>query len=55
MFEELKQVKTQIEHLQHLLEQDRLKIVKEFEDWWAKQELDIEVSFHCQPLVVKFP
>ena len=37
-FDELKKVKGEIEHIQHMLEQDKLLIVKEFESWWATQE-----------------
>ncbi|CAN0399691.1 unnamed protein product [Lampetra fluviatilis] len=34
-FTRLKVLKTEIEHLQHLLEKAKLKLQRDFDDWWA--------------------
>ena len=36
-FTQLKSLKTEIEHLQHLLEKAKVKMQKDFEIWWAEQ------------------
>ncbi|XP_074650742.1 kinesin-like protein KIF6 [Tubulanus polymorphus] len=36
-FTHLKTLKTEIEHLQHLLEKAKVKMMKDFEMWWAEQ------------------
>ena len=36
-FNQLKLLKTEIEHTQHLLEKSKLRMQKDFEMWWAKQ------------------
>ena len=36
-FSQLRNLKTQIEHLQHLLEKSKVKLLKDFEIWWAEQ------------------
>lgn len=36
-FNELRTLKTEIEHLQHLLEKSKVKLMKDFELWWADQ------------------
>ncbi|XP_033735819.1 kinesin-like protein KIF6 [Pecten maximus] len=38
-FNRLKTLKTEIEHLQHLLEKSKVKLMKDFEMWWAEQAL----------------
>ena len=38
-FAKLKELKAEIEHLQHLLEQSRRKLQSDFEAWYAKQQL----------------
>lgn len=30
-------MKQEIEHTQHVIEKDRLKMLKEFDDWWEQQ------------------
>lgn len=37
MVGDLRQLKTEIEHLQHLLEKAKVKMQKDFEIWWAEQ------------------
>ena len=37
-FAKLKELKGEIEHLQHLLEQSRRKLQQDFEGWYAKQQ-----------------
>ncbi|XP_071963656.1 kinesin-like protein KIF6 [Antedon mediterranea] len=41
-FNQLKILKTEIEHLQHLLEKSRLQLQKDFEIWWAEQTTAIQ-------------
>ena len=36
-FEKLKNLKTQIEHSQHLVERSQVKLQKDFENWWQEQ------------------
>lgn len=36
-FDRLRTLKTEIEHLQHLLEKAKVKLMKDFELWWAEQ------------------
>ncbi|CAG2216037.1 KIF6_9 [Mytilus edulis] len=36
-FTRLRTLKTEIEHLQHLLEKSKVKLMKDFEMWWADQ------------------
>ncbi|XP_075123451.1 kinesin-like protein KIF6 [Leptodactylus fuscus] len=37
-FSRLKSLKTEIEHLQLLLEKAKVKLQKDFEDWWSQEE-----------------
>lgn len=30
-------MKQEIEHIQHVIEKDRLQVLKDFEDWWEQQ------------------
>jgi hypothetical protein len=36
-FEKLKNLKTQIEHAQYLIEKSQVKLQKDFENWWEEQ------------------
>ena len=36
-FNRLRTLKSEIEHLQHLLEKAKVKLMKDFELWWADQ------------------
>ncbi|KAM9467074.1 kinesin-like protein KIF6 [Clarias gariepinus] len=36
-FERLKGLKTEIDHLQHLLQRSKIKLQKDFEDWWTQE------------------
>lgn len=36
-FTRLRTLKTEIEHLQHLLEKSKVRLMKDFEMWWAEQ------------------
>ena len=44
MVGDLRQLKTEIEHLQHLLEKAKVKMQKDFEIWWAEQGALIQVT-----------
>ena len=39
-FSQLKEIKAEIEHLQHLLEQSRRRLQQDFENWWVTQHAD---------------
>lgn len=41
-FNELKLLKTEIEHIQHLLEKMKVKMQKDFEIWWAEEASKLE-------------
>ena len=43
-FNQLRGLKTEIEHLQHLLERSKVKLLKDFEIWWAEQAVIAQVS-----------
>ncbi len=47
-FSNLRQLKTEIEHLQHLLEKSKVKLMKDFEIWWAEQAAVAQVSYHSK-------
>ena len=36
-FNRLKDMKQEIEHIQHITEKDRLQMLKDFDDWWEQQ------------------
>ena len=36
-FSRLKNMKQEIEHIQHVIEKDRLQILKDFDEWWEQQ------------------
>ena len=42
-FHRLRTLKTEIEHLQHLLEKAKVKLMKDFELWWAEQAALLQV------------
>ncbi|XP_077994037.1 kinesin-like protein KIF6 [Glandiceps talaboti] len=41
-FNHLRSMKTEIEHLQHLLEKSRLQLQKDFELWWAEESARLQ-------------
>ena len=45
-FNKLRTLKTEIEHLQHLLEKSKVKLMKDFEIWWAEQAANAQVRVH---------
>lgn len=49
-FTKLKSLKTEIEHLQHLLEMSKVQLQKDFENWWTEtatlQSLSNQVCFY---------
>ena len=42
-FNRLRTLKTEIEHLQHLLEKAKVQLMKDFELWWAEQAAQLQV------------
>ncbi|XP_077138136.1 kinesin-like protein KIF6 isoform X2 [Ranitomeya variabilis] len=42
LFHQLKSLKTEIEHLQLLLEKAKVRLQKEFEDWWCQETEDLQ-------------
>ena len=49
VFGDLKVLKTEIEHLQHLLEKARLQLQRDFEVWWQNQTQLPQGSQHPKP------
>ncbi|XP_034164034.2 kinesin-like protein KIF6 isoform X1 [Pangasianodon hypophthalmus] len=43
-FERLKGLKTEIEHLQHLLQKSKIKLQKDFQDWWNQEAARLQQS-----------
>ncbi|CAF1404841.1 unnamed protein product [Adineta steineri] len=41
-FNRLKNMKQEIEHIQHVIEKDRLQMLKDFDDWWEQQSEQAE-------------
>jgi len=37
-------LKTEIEHIQHLLEKSRMQLQKDFEEWWEQQTAEAKVG-----------
>lgn len=37
MYTKLKELKTEIEHVQHLLERAKVQLQQNFEQWWINQ------------------
>ncbi|XP_018118191.1 kinesin-like protein KIF6 isoform X2 [Xenopus laevis] len=44
LFSRLKNLKTEIEHLQLLLEKAKVKLQKDFEGWWAEEEAHLQAK-----------
>jgi hypothetical protein len=42
-------MKQEIEHLQHVIEKDRLKLLKDFDEWWEQQSEQV-VCPHAETL-----
>jgi kinesin family member 6/9 len=42
-FNRLRDLKHEIEHMQHLLEKAKVQLMKDFEIWWAEQSAASEV------------
>uniref|UniRef100_A0AAR2KGS5 Kinesin-like protein n=1 Tax=Pygocentrus nattereri TaxID=42514 RepID=A0AAR2KGS5_PYGNA len=45
-FGRLKGLKTEIEHLQHLLHKSKIKLQKDFQDWWTQEATKLQVRSH---------
>ncbi|XP_072266412.1 kinesin-like protein KIF6 [Pyxicephalus adspersus] len=43
LFNRLKSLKTEIEHLQLLLEKAKVKLLKDFEEWWSEEASDLQI------------
>ncbi|GCC34178.1 hypothetical protein chiPu_0012651 [Chiloscyllium punctatum] len=43
-FNRLKALKTEIEHLQHLLEKSKMMMQKDFEVWWSEEAMRLQVT-----------
>ena len=44
LYGQLRELKTEIEHIQHLLEKAKVKLQKDFEQWWNQQSSNTKVS-----------
>ena len=40
-FNRLKNMKQEIEHTQHVIEKDRLQMLKDFDEWWEQQSAQV--------------
>jgi len=47
MYGQLKELKTEIEHMQHLHEKAKLKVQRDFEEWWDQQTAQDKVLNVC--------
>ena len=36
LYDKLREVKTEIEHVQHLLQKSKVQIQRDFEEWWKQ-------------------
>ena len=43
LYGQLRELKTEIEHIQHLLEKAKVKLQKDFEQWWNQQSSTTKV------------
>ncbi|XP_026857259.2 kinesin-like protein KIF6 isoform X4 [Electrophorus electricus] len=44
-FGRLKGLKTEIEHLQHLLQRSKIKLKRDFQDWWSQEATRLQVTW----------
>lgn len=56
MFNRLKGLKVEIEHLQLLMEKAKMKLQKDFEVWWTEGGTNLQVYNYCEflPYLSKF-
>ena len=43
LYAQLRELKTEIEHIQHLLEKAKVQLQKDFEQWWSQQSANLKV------------
>ncbi|KAM8945378.1 kinesin-like protein KIF6 [Pelodytes ibericus] len=53
LFSRLKGLKTEIEHLQLLMEKAKVKLQKDFEEWWSEEEANLQVSRALNLLILQ--
>uniref|UniRef100_A0A4W4EMC3 Kinesin-like protein n=1 Tax=Electrophorus electricus TaxID=8005 RepID=A0A4W4EMC3_ELEEL len=46
-FGRLKGLKTEIEHLQHLLQRSKIKLKRDFQDWWSQEATRLQYWHHA--------
>ena len=46
LYGQLKDMKTEIEHVQHLLEKAKVQMQKDFETWWKQQADKVKKHRH---------
>jgi len=44
LYGQLKDMKTEIEHVQHLLEKAKVQLQKDFETWWKQQSDKVQCN-----------
>ncbi len=49
-FNRLKNMKQEIEHIQHVIEKDRLQMLKDFDEWWEERSEEAV----CYTKIIKF-
>ncbi|XP_017546239.1 kinesin-like protein KIF6 isoform X1 [Pygocentrus nattereri] len=52
-FGRLKGLKTEIEHLQHLLHKSKIKLQKDFQDWWTQEATKLQKDQRPESVEVK--
>lgn len=57
LYGRLKDLKTEIEHVQHLLEKAKVQLQKDFDDWWKQQANQVRClgMYIAFSLYFKFP
>ena len=53
LYGQLRELKTEIEHIQHLLEKAKMQLQRDFEQWWSQQSANSKVALStCLCIVV---
>ena len=57
LYDKLREMKTEIEHVQHLLQKSKVQIQRDFEEWWKQhstnRKLSPRAAWHMPPLPLR--
>ena len=57
LYDKLREMKTEIEHVQHLLQKSKVQIQRDFEEWWKQhstnRKLSPRAAWHTPPLPLR--